>query len=361
MAVAVGIRQPATATGVGGGRWPSHLYEAPVDHSSITRRQPRNSPYTRPMINKAISAVIAGATLLAPAYGDRPADDWRRVGDGITSGISGIVVDGRHGNTVDTLAVRDNKEPGQQRLVVVRYSPHAKPQVRAVEWRGGQPVDLEAIDAVPGRDREYVALASDGTAYRIRREKDTVLRENGAIRRVRDTVRVIRKFQLPGISPDGNYEGFTLSRTAHGAIVAVWADRGGDDRPAKLTAATWNPATGTFGKRDSAEFSAPYPAENVRHVSDVELSARGGLTVSSASDPGDDGPYDSALYAAGRLVVRGDGKVELRLSGTPDRLATFAGHKIEALACLPGSSTGILGTDDENDGGSVTTAAFCRP
>ncbi|MFG2287132.1 hypothetical protein ACGFOU_13900 [Streptomyces sp. NPDC048595] len=299
------------------------------------------------MINKAISALIAGATLLAPASGDRPADDWQRVGDGITSGISGIVVDGRHGDTVDTLAVRDNKEPGQSRLVAVRSSRHAKPQVRAVDWRGEQPVDLEAIGAVPGRDREYVALASDGTAYRIHREKDTV--------------RVIREFQLPGISPDGNYEGFALTRTARGAIVAVWADRGGDDHPAKLTAATWNPVTGTFGKRDSAKFRVPYPAENVRHVSDVALTARGGLTVSSASDPGDDGPYDSALYAAGRLVVRGDGKVELRLSGTPDRLATFAGHKIEALACLPGSSTGILGTDDENDGGSVTTAAFCRP
>ncbi|MFE0190311.1 hypothetical protein [Streptomyces sp. NPDC058989] len=313
------------------------------------------------MIKKVISALIAGATLLAPASGDLSADDWQRVGDDITSGVSGIVVDGRHGDTVDALAVRDNKEPGQQRLVAVRYSRHAKPQVRAVEWQGEPPVDLEAIDAVPGREGEYVALASDGTAYRIRREKGTVLREDGALHRKRDTVRVIHEFRLPGISPDGNYEGFALARTARGTVVAVWADRGGDERPAKLTAATWNPATDAFGQPDSVEFSVPYPAEHVRHVSDVELSARGGLTVSSASDPGDDGPYDSALYAAGRLVARDDGEAELRLSATPDRLATFAGHKIEALACLPGSRTGILGTDDENDGGSVTTAAFCRP
>lgn len=297
------------------------------------------------MIKKVFSVALAGAALLAPAAGARAADGWQRVGDDITSGVSGLAVESRHKDTVHALAVRDNKEPGQQRLVAVRYSPDGKPQVRPVGWSGEEPVDLEAIDAVPGRDQEYVALASDGTAYRIHRGEETV--------------RVIRKFRLPDISPDANYEGFTLTRTTHGTIAAVWADRGGDDRPAQLTAASWNPDTNGFGKRDSAEFRVPYPAQDVRHVSDVELSADGRLTVSSASDPGNDGPYDSALYAAGRLAVR-DGDVRLTLSAAPERLATFAGHKIEALTCLPHSEKGILGTDDENDGGSVTTATFCR-
>ncbi|MGW1378151.1 hypothetical protein ACWD6P_28295 [Streptomyces sp. NPDC002446] len=303
------------------------------------------------MIKKAIrnsfGVALAGAALLAPASGARAADGWQRVGDGITAGISGLVVEGAHGDTVDALAVRDNKEPGQRRLVAIRFSPHEKPQVSPVGWSGEPPVDLEAIDAVPGRAHEYVALASDGTAYRIHREKDTV--------------RVLREFRLPDISPDGNYEAFALAPTGHGTIAAVWADRGDDDRPAKLTAAEWNPDTNGFGTRDSAEFHVPYPAEDVRHVSDVELSADGRLTVSSASDPGDDGPFDSALYAAGRLLLREDGEAALALSDEPHRLATFDGHKIEALACRPGTGKGILGTDDENDGGSVTTAAFCRP
>lgn len=208
-------------------------------------------------------------------------------------------------------------------------------------------MDLEAIDAVPGRAREYVALASDGTAYRIRRE--------------RNAVRVLHAFALPGISPDGNYEGFALARLAHGKLVAVWADRGGDDHPAKLTAAEWNPRTSAFGKRDSAPFSAPYPAEDVRHVSDLKISAGGALTVASASDPGDDGPYASALYTAGHLAVGDHGRIRLRMAHTPERLGSFSGHKIEALACLPKSREGILGTDDENAGGSLTEAAFCRP
>ncbi|MFI6768933.1 hypothetical protein [Streptomyces sp. NPDC050355] len=63
---------------------------------------------------------------------------------------------------------------------------------------------------------------------------------------------------------------------------------------------------------------------------------------------------------------RGGQPVDLEaIDAVPGRdreyVALAAGHKIEAPACLPGSSTGILGTDDENDGGSVTTAAFCRP
>ncbi|MEU9114379.1 hypothetical protein AB0D04_21965 [Streptomyces sp. NPDC048483] len=300
------------------------------------------------MIKKLFGVAIAGAALIAPAApaGAAPAVDWQRAGDGITSGISGIVVDGREGDAVDTLAVRDNKNPGENRLVAVRYVPDAKPQVKPLEWSGELPVDLEAIDAVPGRDHEYVALASRGTAYRIHVEKGTA--------------KVVSTFPLPGVSSDGNYEGFALTATKDG-IAAVWADRGQDDRPAKLTTATWDRDTNSFGKRDSAEFRAPYPDQDVRHISDVKISAAGDLTVSSASDPGDDGPYDSALYDAGHLSVGKGGDAHLDASDKPHRLGTFSGHKIEALVCLPGSRAGILGTDDENDGGSVAAAAFCRP
>lgn len=328
--------------------------------------------YTRAMIRKAFTAALAGTALIAtagaasaaiPASGipafetrhisahpERPSaasgDGWHQVGDGITSGISGIVVDGRHEGAVRALAVRDNKKPGENRLVALEYRAGAAPQVRTVSWSGQEAVDLEAIDAVPGQDSEYVALASDGTAYRIHREKDTAS--------VRET------FRLPGISDEGNYEGFSLS-VINGNTVAVWADRGQDDRPGTLSAAVWNPKTGEFGAPVSAEFRVPYPATNVRHVSDVKISADGGLTVSSASDPGDDGPYDSALYDAGRVSVDGAHRVHLDVADSPDRLGVFRGHKIEALACVPGTHQGLLGTDDENAGGAVTSAAFCRP
>ncbi|MFI7102364.1 hypothetical protein ACIBK8_23760 [Streptomyces sp. NPDC050161] len=319
------------------------------------------------MIRKAFTTAVAGAALLAaagsaqahtpPTGTPRPAqstgavsraadDGWQQVGDGITAGISGIVVDGVSGDTVDTLAVRDNKEDGENRLVAVRYRPGAAPQARPVTWSGEQPVDLEALDAVPGHTHEYVALASDGTAYRIRRDGDTAT--------------VVDSFALPGTSSKGNYESFALS-AVDGRLLAVWADRGEDDDPGVLTAAEWNPDTHDFGKRDSADLRVPFPTENVRHVSDLKIAADGTLTVSSASDPGDDGPFDSALYRAGKVSFTGGHDAALDVPATPERIATFSGHKIEALACVPGSATGVLGTDDENGGGWITSADFCRP
>ncbi|MCB5911845.1 hypothetical protein [Streptomyces pinistramenti] len=319
------------------------------------------------MVRKAFTTAVAGAALLAaagsahahtpptgmqrPAHSPAPvsptADDgWQQVGDGMTAGISGIVIDSVTGDAVDTLGVRDNKKEGENRLVAVGYRPGTAPQVRPVTWSGKQPVDLEALDAIPGHAQEYVALASDGTAYRIRRDGDAA--------------KVLDSFELPGISSKGNYEGFALS-AVDGRLLAVWADRGADSDPGVLTAAEWNPDTHDFGKPDSAKLRVPFPTENVRHISDVKIAADGTLTVSSASDPGDDGPFDSALYRAGKVSFTGGHDAELDVPATPERIASFSGHKIEAVACVPGSATGILGTDDENGGGWITSAAFCRP
>ncbi|ORT61365.1 hypothetical protein [Streptomyces sp. CB03238] len=307
------------------------------------------------MITNVLRAALAGAVLIAPgtataAHAHTPTHetDWQRVGDDITSGISGIAVDGVHGGTADLLAVRDNKKPGENRLVALRHRAGAQPSQRPVAWAGEPAVDLEAIDAVPGRPHEYVALASGGTAYRIHWEGDTA--------------RVLAAFPVPGVSPDDNYEGFALTASRDGKVIAVWADRGQDDRPATLSAAPWDPRGNTFGEPVSAEFRVPYPAHDVRHISDVEVSATGRVTVSSASDPGDDGPYDSALFDAGRVTASGHGGlVRLTVHRSPHRVATFPGHKIEALACLPHSREGVVGTDDENDGGSVTATDVCRP
>ncbi|MEU0270523.1 hypothetical protein [Streptomyces sp. NPDC006307] len=303
------------------------------------------------MIKKVLSAALAGAALLTPtAHATSHATGWQRVGHDITSGISGIAVDTtRRDGTAELLAVRDNKKPGENRLVALSYRPGAEPRQRAVDWSGEPAVDLEAIDGVPGRPHEYVALASGGTAYRIHWEGGSA--------------RVVAAFPVPGVSPDDNYEGFALTAARNGTIIAVWADRGQDERPATLSAARWNPAGNAFGTPTSVAFRVPYPAHDVRHISDVKVSATGRITVSSASDPGDDGPYDSALFDAGRVTASpgGDDRVRLAVHRSPHRLATFPGHKIEALACLPHSREGVVATDDENEGGYVAASEFCRP
>ncbi|WP_031465925.1 hypothetical protein [Sciscionella sediminilitoris] len=288
--------------------------------------------------------IIAGLALTAaavltsvPASADSA---WYRVGDSITEGVSGAVITGASGGTVDALVVRDNKEPGQNRLAAVHLVDGEGAKLTPLRWSGAEPVDLESIDAVPGKPGEYIALASAGTGY--------------AFTLAGGTATVRKTFELPEAKGKANYESFALAER-DGGTVAVWADRGkAEKRPGRLFAAPFDTAKFTFGKVDEADIRVPYPEEHVRHISDVKILPGGGLLISSASDNGDDGPFDSAVYRVGTVSAKA------RLStGKPESRGRFTGHKIEGIACLPGSAQGLLGTDDENLGGYVRLAGVC--
>ncbi|MER5302961.1 hypothetical protein ABT039_26360 [Streptomyces lasiicapitis] len=147
-------------------------------------------------------------------------------------------------------------------------------------------------------------------------------------------------------------------------MAAVWADRGdGAGRPATVFAAPFSVnAYGDmkFGAVRKATYRAPYPDGDIRHVSDIAVTGTGRLLVGSAADAGDDGPFDSAVNDAGRLTVRTDGSVALSIRQNRDSLEQFNGYKVEAVDCLPGGGPALLGTDDENAGGSVSTSGLCR-
>ncbi|MFJ1818085.1 hypothetical protein [Streptomyces sp. NPDC088139] len=85
----------------------------------------------------------------------------------------------------------------------------------------------------------------------------------------------------------------------------------------------------------------------------------GRIIVSSASDAGDDTPFDSAVSDAGRVTVSAAGRVRVALAPHPTVLGTFPGYKAEAVECPPGTSDALLGTDDENLGGHVRAMPFC--
>ncbi|MFE9611909.1 hypothetical protein [Streptomyces sp. NPDC006012] len=113
----------------------------------------------------------------------------------------------------------------------------------------------------------------------------------------------------------------------------------------------------------TAALRVPYPRQNVRHVSDLAVSPTGRIAITSASDAGDDGPFDSAVYDAGTLrqgpLLLSGAAPLLTVRPQPDELARFEGHKVEALACPTTARTGVLGTDDENLGGAIRTADSC--
>jgi hypothetical protein len=115
-----------------------------------------------------------------------------------------------------------------------------------------------------------------------------------------------------------------------------------------------------FGAVTKAVYRAPYPGHAVRHASDLSVTDSGRLLIASASDEGDDGPFDAAVTDAGSVSLDRSGRVRLTVAHLPGILRKFSGHKIEAVDCVPGSGTAVLGTDDENAGGSLTTARVCH-
>ncbi|MGV9317068.1 hypothetical protein ACWDR0_33570 [Streptomyces sp. NPDC003691] len=297
---------------------------------------------------RAAVAAVAALVCAAPAAPASAGDSWLSTGPGITSGISGIAVADEAGGTADLLAVHDNKRTGEPRVSRIRVRPGGPPEVRVLRWLGTRlPVDLEALSEVPGRPGEFVALESSGRGYHLRLSPGSV--------------RALREFTVPDAVAGENYEGFALARRA-GRLVAVWTHRGQDGDPGVVRLARLDWARLAFGPRRSATVSVPYPAEQVRHISDAEVTAAGRLITTAASDPGDDGPFRSAVYDLGRVVLLADGEPGLEQRARPLRLGVFGGHKAEAVACVPGEVPGtVLGTDDENLGGWIRRDGLCRP
>ncbi|WP_407560086.1 hypothetical protein [Streptomyces sp. 184] len=295
--------------------------------------------------------LTAAAAALLTAVGTAPAgadDAWRKVGGDVRSGVSGAAYEGGTAAGADLLVVHDNKRSGQRRLSRITHG-EGSDVVAPITWDGPEPVDLEAIEAVPGLPGEYLALAARGIVYRLK---------------VAGTTATVTDYSpLPAIGEGDDYESFAIV-AQNGQLAATWADRGaGADRSATLYAAAltfapWGqPQWGTVTRR---AYLAPYPTDDgTRHISDITVTDSGRILASSAADAGDDGPFDSAVSDAGRVTVAANGRVRVTLAASPNVLGKFPGYKIEAVECLPGSADAFLGTDDENLGGYVRTMPLC--
>lgn len=282
--------------------------------------------------SRSTAAAVAVAALLAHTASSAGAaaaagPEWTLSGVGTAGTISGAAPASQ-----GWLLVRDAKTAGQNRVSLL----DDQDRITALAWPGTPPDDLEAVDAVPGRADEYLAVTSTGQAHHIR------VGPSG--------LTVLRRLSLPR---GAAVEGLALV-PAGGTTVAVWASRGSTTKPGKLLAATVDLTTWSFGPIDTAQVTVPFPTTDVRHVSDLEVVGTR-LVVSSASDPGARGPFDSALYDVGTVALSG-GRARLTTT-TPVTLGTFPGHKVEAVACSNG--TGLLGSDDEKLGGWIRTASFC--
>jgi hypothetical protein len=158
---------------------------------------------------------------------------------------------------------------------------------------------------------------------------------------------VLKVYNLPDSPGANSYEGVALTTAPGGTgLTLAWGYRGDGAKPGVLYWQRFSPDSGPTGPVQSAEIRVPYPTTNVRHLADLRIDPVGIVYVVGAADPGDDGPFSSALYAIGTLGEKG-----FTPNADPTVLRRFPHRKIEAFEMLPGADGGfIFGTDDESLG-----------
>lgn len=282
---------------------------------------------------------LAGCALWMPV---QAGESWSHVKDGKQGGISGMVALGKD----QFLIVHDNKKPEQDRLAIVELKAKSSgSKYRVVPWPKGarMPTDLEAITAVPGDPaRRFLAMESDGNVTEIELAED------------HKSIKVIRAFSVPVGRGGDDGELLTLYK-AGTRLIALWGTRGQNETPAQLHWGVWDPATGSFSGVNTASISVPWPTHDVRHMSDICVDAGGNVTISSASDAGDDGPFSGALYRIGAIAPAGADDATLILEAKPVELLRTDKYKIEGIAPVSGGFA--LGSDDENRGAYACIAA----
>lgn len=268
---------------------------------------------------------------------------WRPVRGGIPFGISGMVLLDRQSGSDSFLIVHDNKEKSQGRLAIVTVKGEESPQYVPVNWSSDAPlpIDLESLTTVPGTpEPTFMAATSAGQVYHFRLDAS------------KQNISILKVFDLPNIPQGSNFEGFTVQKI-NGQLLAVWAHRGQDQLSAVLYWGRLDPNTDRITPIGSAKARVPFPVSAVRHISDLKVDPAGVVFISSAADPGNDGPFESAVYVAGAFEI-GKQQIAFRQTSQLVPLYRFKYHKVEAIELVPGQDGGLVaGSDDENMGGSV--------
>jgi hypothetical protein len=287
-----------------------------------------------------VAVWLVGLLALFAANARVTAADWTQVRPGILYAVSGMALLQQQGDRTEFLVVHDNKWIDEPRLGVVT-AVDGKVTYRALAWPKGAnyPVDLESISAVPEQTGQFLALTSGGRLFWLGVANGKVV--------VRAT------FMLPELPREANLEGFSAQRLGD-RLVAVWGHRGAGVQPGILFWGLLDLENKQITAVSKTNLTVPFPSpsdRNTRHISDLKLDVDGVVWGAAANDPGDDGPFVSAIYTLGVLRVLQPQTLQFEPDTHLTRLWTFQ-KKVEALELVPGPQGAIaFGTDDENNGG----------
>ncbi len=290
-----------------------------------------------------IGAVLLGGVLLATAI-PRGTARWTTVGKNRSFSISGLALVRSRADGVDLLIVHDNKGAKEPRLATVaigaglRYTP--------LPWPTGRipPADIESVTALPHSYGQFLISTSTGVV---------------SVLAIQDgRVSVQGTFVLPDLPATPMIEGLSV-QSLDGVPIAAWGHRGGGAEPGRLYWGVFDAAGGTMTHVSQIDVRVPYPMTgnpNTRHISDLRIAVDGRVWSLATNDPGERGPFESALYNLGVLRVTGNG-----VTFEPTRplvpIQTFR-RKVEAIELLDAGARMALGTDDELAGGAIRIEAL---
>ena len=282
-------------------------------------------PWCRSLLFFLAALALAGCPQRPPADAA-----WQPLGPQRERTVSGLARDGD-----GFVVVHDNKHAGEPRMAFL--SPRngvSGLEYRALSWHGAPlPVDLEAIVREPGDARAFLAATSRGDFFRV------LLRE--------DTAQATTLASLPCTDEIEGLDVWSIEAR----LCLIWAERGEDRRPATLSWGWFDAHSGTVTGLSKTTLAMPSLGAHTRHVSDLRVTPAGALVVSSATDPGNRGPFSSAVWEAGQFRAV-EGAITFQPAAPPRRLHFAAGQKIEAIEWI---SPGVmaLGADNEDLGGAI--------
>ena len=236
------------------------------------------------------------------------------------------------------LVVHDNKKKDQLRVGLIDIN--ADSLYIGLEWPTKTlPMDLEALSDIPGLENEYIAMGSWGFCYWIKLDLQS------------QTIDLIKEFRIPGSGPPLNLENLLILGEGDNLYVA-WAHRGSDHEESILY---WG-SISLFDEDiaisviDSVFINIPWPLTAKRHMSDMDIDNNNILWTSATSDPGDNGPYKSAIYKIGLFEIVKE-KINFNISQPFTKQFVFEKNKVEALAVI--NNKIVFATDDENLGSAI--------
>ena len=258
---------------------------------------------------------------------------WFFAASGVDRTISGLALLSETATKRVYLALHDNDFADTPRLSLLTVVGN-NVTTELLSWPAPQPVDMEALFKSGGK---FFAVTSAGRILRFTLSGSDVVVDGDV--------------DIPGATGVHQIEGADVC-VLNGITFIVWARRGSTGVPSIIAWRPFDPVALTFsGSTQTFSFSTPFPTTNVRHVSALRVEASGSLIVSSASDPGDNGPFSSAVYRLGNFEFLGGAIVYAPAS--PQQLYSTT-HKIEAIGRTPGEPGGlVVGADDENFGGWI--------